>query len=261
MADDDDDPQLHSMRAAWRSLPDEDPPERGLAELMAAARQHATVMADARVPWWKMLLRPPVLALATVLVLIGGVFAVTATHKGVSSEPAGVEDQSTVPAAAPQQREAPVAPSTGEVANPPPSPAAVANPPPSPAAATPPALEKPRTVAPAHHTAPRSVPAQPLAEPPPPPAAAGGAASAADDEADAPAPSTRAPVLKASRPDLPTPTRRQLDDQLLGQARSAAGRGDCETAKKIAARIQADDPEYYAQSVTPDAALAKCLSD
>src|SRR5580692_8580509 len=117
MADDDDDPQLRSMRAAWRSLPDEDPPERGLAELMAAARQQATVMADARAPWWKMLLRPPVLALATVLVLLGGVFAVTASHKGVSPEPAGVE-QSTAPMAPPVEREAPVAPSTGGLAQP-----------------------------------------------------------------------------------------------------------------------------------------------
>jgi hypothetical protein len=53
----------------WLSLPDEDPPERGLAELMAAARAKAEVMAQP--PWWKrladLLKRPPVLALATVI--------------------------------------------------------------------------------------------------------------------------------------------------------------------------------------------------
>lgn len=62
----------------WLSLPDEDPPERGLAELMAAARAKAEIMASP--PWWKrlgeLLRRPPVLALATVVVLIGGVIIV-----------------------------------------------------------------------------------------------------------------------------------------------------------------------------------------
>ena len=42
---DDDDPQLKSLRAVWLSLPDEDPPERGLSELMAAARVKAEAMA------------------------------------------------------------------------------------------------------------------------------------------------------------------------------------------------------------------------
>ncbi len=66
----------------WLSLPDEDPPERGLAELLAAARVKAEVMANP--PWWKRLFaamrRPPVLALATVVVLIGGVIVVGRHH-------------------------------------------------------------------------------------------------------------------------------------------------------------------------------------
>ena len=37
----------------WLSLPDEDPPERGFAELMAAARAKAEMMANP--PWWKRL--------------------------------------------------------------------------------------------------------------------------------------------------------------------------------------------------------------
>ena len=67
----------------WLSLPDEEPPERGLAELMAAARVQADVMSrqtEAPAPWWKrmfeVLRRPPVLALATILVLFGGVIVV-----------------------------------------------------------------------------------------------------------------------------------------------------------------------------------------
>ena len=38
----------------WLSLPDEEPPERGLGELMAAARAKAEIMA--RPPWWKRVL-------------------------------------------------------------------------------------------------------------------------------------------------------------------------------------------------------------
>ena len=62
----------------WLSLPDEEPPERGFAELMAAARVKADVMANP--PWWKRLFavarRPPVLALATVVVVVCGVIVV-----------------------------------------------------------------------------------------------------------------------------------------------------------------------------------------
>lgn len=86
----DDDPEierLRHLRAAFRAMPDEDPPERGLADLMAAARAQAEEMTPVpqrmgpgdrvlAVPWWKrlaaMLRRPPVLALASVMVLLGG---------------------------------------------------------------------------------------------------------------------------------------------------------------------------------------------
>ncbi len=65
---------LKSMRAVWLSMPDEDPPERGFADLMAAARVKAEEMA--RPSLWERitatLRRPPVLALASVMVLVGG---------------------------------------------------------------------------------------------------------------------------------------------------------------------------------------------
>lgn len=75
MSDDaDDDPQLKSLRAVWLAMPDEEPPERGLAELMAAARVKAEAMAQPS--WWQrivaLLRRPPVFALATLMILIGG---------------------------------------------------------------------------------------------------------------------------------------------------------------------------------------------
>ena len=71
----------------WLSLPDEDPPERGFAELMAAARVKAEVMANP--PWWKRLFavarRPPVLALATVVVVVCGVIVVGRPHDQAAS--------------------------------------------------------------------------------------------------------------------------------------------------------------------------------
>lgn len=72
--DDADDPQLHSLRAVWLGMADEDPPERGLAELMAAARVKADEMAKPSL-WQRitaLLRRPAVLALASIMVLLGG---------------------------------------------------------------------------------------------------------------------------------------------------------------------------------------------
>ncbi len=74
-----DEPQLRAMRAVWLAMREEAPPDRGLSELLAAARRKADDMAEAMQPTptrWQRLLaalrRPPVLALATALVLIGG---------------------------------------------------------------------------------------------------------------------------------------------------------------------------------------------
>jgi hypothetical protein len=102
----------------WLSLPDEDPPERGFAELMAAARAKAEIMASP--PWWKrigdLLRRPPVLALATVVVLIGGVIIV---HR----DPA----QMSAPVAAPPPvvETAPIEPGGFGAAQSPPPPAVI----------------------------------------------------------------------------------------------------------------------------------------
>jgi hypothetical protein len=73
-ADDDDDEvrKLREVHSAFRAMPDEEPPQRGLAELMAAARVKAEAMTVKPAPWWRVLFRPPMLALATVMVLVGG---------------------------------------------------------------------------------------------------------------------------------------------------------------------------------------------
>jgi hypothetical protein len=70
-----DDPKLRAMRAVWLTMRDEDPPDRGLTELLAVARRTAEAM-QARPTLWQRLVaglrRPPALALATVMVLLGG---------------------------------------------------------------------------------------------------------------------------------------------------------------------------------------------
>jgi hypothetical protein len=290
MADDDDDPQLRSLRAAWRSLPDEDPPERGLSELMAAARQQAEVMAEARTPWWKRalvaMMRPPMLALASVVVLLGGVFVVTSSHKGVSPEPTPMEDQAA-PAAAPTvtpPNPVPVGqagPAGGSSAEPITESAPTPVPPRAPTVAKPSSPTK--TV---HHAAVRDTDhdsnlknpfandssestVQKAAPPPPPPrpsapAATKPAPAAADPdetsgaEDDKPA-ATRGAVAKVPVVDTTNTPRHQLDDQLLTQCRAAATRGDCELAKKIAQRIATDDAAYYRVNVVTDATIAACL--
>lgn len=71
----DGDPQVRAMRAVWLTMRAEDPPERGLAALLAAARVTAETMHARTTPWQRLLAglrRPPTLALATVMVLVGG---------------------------------------------------------------------------------------------------------------------------------------------------------------------------------------------
>lgn len=84
----DEDPKVRAMRAVWMSMREEDPPQRGLAELLAAAREKAAAMEPQPSLWQRMiagLRRAPVLALATVLVLLGG--AVFFTRRSERMQP------------------------------------------------------------------------------------------------------------------------------------------------------------------------------
>ncbi len=106
----DEAPELGAMRSVWLAMRDEDPPERGLAELLAAARAKAETM-QARPTLWQRLAaglrRPPALALVTVLVLVGG--AVLLGRRGVDApvgarapEPSDIVTRTPVaPSAAP----------------------------------------------------------------------------------------------------------------------------------------------------------------
>jgi len=80
--DHDDDAALKQLRSVWVSMRDEEPSDRGMAALMAAARTKAAELEQAAQPsWWQRLAaslrRPPVLALATVTVLLGGALVLT----------------------------------------------------------------------------------------------------------------------------------------------------------------------------------------
>jgi hypothetical protein len=70
-----DDDQLRAMRSVWLAMRDEAPPERGLADLLAAARGKAAALQPPRSRWRRLtglIRRPPMLALATALVVLGG---------------------------------------------------------------------------------------------------------------------------------------------------------------------------------------------
>ena len=114
MSDDDREPEdahLRALRSVWLSLPDEDPPNAGLAELMAAARARAEVLAQP--PRWRRLFvqlrKPPILAFATLLVVVGGAIAI-----GRHSDTVDQSGPVTAPAApatpASRAKEAPASP-------------------------------------------------------------------------------------------------------------------------------------------------------
>ena len=253
MADEDqDDPQLKSLRAVWLSMRDndEDPPDSGVSALMAAARSQASMMAAAKAPWWKrmfdQLRRPPVLALAS-LVLVVCVGVLLANHhdaleKAPTSAPMQEKElphgnlELGGKAAAP----APVAPDEkadgkdkaderADKKAPGVAPPMHRNPPPAPHTAT--GANQAPTVQPA-----------PRAE-------------AGFESDDAGKVKTEA---KAEAATTAAPPSRVLVDQLAAQARKAAQRGDCENAKAIATRIAGQDATYYRDHVAGD--LANCVS-
>jgi len=97
--DRDDDAQLRQLRAVWVSMRDEEPSDRGLAALMAAAREKASELEHAAQPsWWQRVLaslrRPPVLALATVTVLLGGALIITQRRADMKADATATSETS-----------------------------------------------------------------------------------------------------------------------------------------------------------------------
>ncbi|CAN5723999.1 hypothetical protein BH11MYX2_BH11MYX2_17220 [soil metagenome] len=103
---DDDDLELGDLRSVFSSMraSDEDPPDTGMAALMAAARKKAAEMKPQPSLWerfFDVVRRPPVLAFATVVVLVGG-GAVMFRHRGEMKETVNV----AIPAADQRKEEA-----------------------------------------------------------------------------------------------------------------------------------------------------------
>ncbi|MCX5747729.1 MAG: hypothetical protein NT062_35135 [Proteobacteria bacterium] len=250
------------LRAVWLAMADEDPPERGMAALMAAATKQAHVMVPPPPSLWgrlvELLRRPPVLALATVVVLVGGAVLV---HRHEDTMVA--HEQTTAPVTITRTAPGLLPPAPLEAAAPsPPTPiahgAATAAPDPSPRSAakggqpsreragveTPPKPERAANVE-------QDVPPPP---PPPPPRPVIGATITTDGEAEDQPTASKAPVLQAS------PTKSTLTaDQLLAQCQSAAMRGDCHAARDLATRISTTHPALYRERVLKNATIAKCL--
>ena len=243
-SDPDDDPQLRGLRSVWLSLPDDEPPQRGMAELMAAAREKAEQMA--RPSWWRRVLallrRPPVLAIATVTVLVGGAVLI-GRHRG---------EMEKAPAQAPAGSSAiaaPVAPASDvpvettpedvdlgrdRVATPPPAP-----PPPPPA-------RKP----PAQHLVPRPEGAKARLD-----------YDSIDGFADDAKPAANRHSAEPKRADEESVApKRKSAGGLVEQCRSAAARGDCAAVRACAARIAQQDSATYRDQIASDATISKCLA-
>jgi hypothetical protein len=222
--EDDDDPQLKSLRQVWLSMRDEDPPSSGLDALMAAARSQVEV--PAKPPLWQRIVsalrRPPMLALATVMILIGGAVIFTRHRNELEQAP-------TAPSALPDRSRS----ETRDVQL-----HSVPQPPPKLGVPAPTGLpDKPPTkhAVPPPVTRPRHAVAVPATD--------DGFAAGQDHEA---------------QKDAKAAPNTVLVEQLATQARSAVTRGDCETARSIGARIARQDASYYREHVAGD--LSACTS-
>jgi hypothetical protein len=264
----------------FEQLPDEEPPETGMAALMAAARAKAVEMAPPpRKSLWARFLdgikAPPVLALATVVVLIGGAIiiknhdtALDATNRVVVPEQA-VAPIATPDAAMPAAHdEVPAA--VAAAPEPPPTEPALAAPPPAPHVAN--QAPPRRRMAPSKHlenadrddgvigagSVEQEVASVPPPPPPPPPVAAPTAPPPGITIAteDAPAPATKAPAAATAKGAAPSPA---LVEQLLHACRAAAQKRDCPTARTLATQIHDKDACFYRARVLKDADIVKCL--
>lgn len=273
---DPDDTGLEGLRSMWRSLPDEEPSARGLDSLMAAARVKAEEMAPPSL-WQRfvaMMRQPQVLALATIMILIGGAVFISQrrdTLEAAQTTSAGNEDQ-------PLERAHDQAPAAAQ-----PSPAAIptipAEEPESPtggasagsavtvggaakadkgdfkSAPAPGTLAPPKISKKVAHGGGSKTPMKPKAEQQTKSGMASGSTTTAlsiDELGD----SGKATEEAKPADDAQAPTVKQLH----AQARAAAARSDCAAVKALAKKIAAKDAPYYRANIALDTALAACLN-
>jgi hypothetical protein len=262
---------------------DEDPPARGLAELMAAARTQADAMRP-KESWWRkslaLLVRPPVLAAATVIVIVGG--AIALNRKGVddASVPVAVEQGRAEPGANradPAKDEAPSIPAAGSGSAATADDQNVRTEKPTVTFRPPPRKNLDTTVAK------ETVPPPPPPPPPPTEQPRGGgeeglviagdapkpkAEPKAEKKPVEPAPAQPDPKLDSAEADFggraPTADRAPRPagsptDQLVKQAELAASRNDCPAVRATAERVKKADPTAYKSRLTTKPAIARCL--
>ena len=283
------------MRAVWLEMRDEEPPGGGLAELLAAARVKAEAMQPRPSRWQRlvaMLRRPPVLALATAMVLLAGaaIFGRRAVgpmsradedaaphvvdvgagsaaqaqltekevHAGEAAPRKAVSQDVSQDATMQRTAQDGDAPSAGAVA-------------PAPAGRS----TRPRPQAPALREAPRVARSPAIETPAPaietsPPAVA--ARPDRDDAArheESPRERKAAPAMDAAAPaGAPSPSAvlpaRQSGpsstelSRLHQQCETAARRGDCPVVRQLVERITRADRGYRGR-IAKDSAVAKCL--
>ncbi len=291
MNDDDTEPedaQLRALRSVWLSLPDEDPPSAGIAELIAAARARAEAVAPP--PWWRRLFaqlrKPPVLAFATLLVVIGGALAIGRRGDGIA--PSGPMIVPSAPTSG--TKETPAAAPSGEIDRSTATPSGVSSAPGGNGAATSQRQsDKAVTGGEAQHetetapvtspadgtgsvgspSTPQLAPTEHHSTPPKKPAYAPRPRSTPQLAPDTESPATDAAGLDDSEqqsPRLPAPKdatkspvardRTLAPDDLVARARAAAARGDCAEANAISARVGGPQSRQLAA----DPAIAKCAT-
>ena len=192
--------------------------------------------------------RPPILALATVMILIGGVVIFTRHSDELEKAP-------TAPTLLPERSKPAVR--DLELHSDPTTPPAVklavpADPPEKEVQRPTHAVTRPTTTSHPHET---------------PPALTDDGFAAGQNHDTMPQPTGHGALSKGgeekldAKKDAKTPTpppNEVLVEQLATQARSAATRGDCETARSIGARIARQDASYYREHVAND--LSACTA-
>jgi hypothetical protein len=271
-------------------MPDEDPPERGLADLMAAARVKAETMATPSL-WQRCvdaMRRPPVLALATVMVLIGGAALISNRSKGMDAQPTISATQEG--AARDEAREEGQASSAGSAAAMPAptttlSPDVVGNSAPmaepsaEEAKPTSPPMKRPESSGPRGGDSPKmktATSATAKAEPVDSPKTTSKLDRERDDDSlpesdgEAEKKETKATVTE-TRPHggvtAGAQAPLQTDSSALAtssadlhqMARKLVAKGDCKSAQTLTTRIAKQDPAYYKAKVVPDRTFDRCV--
>lgn len=291
------DESLSSMRSMWRDMADEEPSDRGMAALLAAAREKADQMRP-KESWWAKLVdvlrRPPVLAMATVVVLIGGAVVISQrkdelkTESETASTSRGRDSREPVATPAPANDGVVVGPagSAAPIAEPAADPAPpesvkqnTVRPHPRPKldeakkSTVAPAETKPQTKPGATFDTAVEKPADKSEAKKEPASGALQIASGDEDDMQPKGTAESTSTAPAAPPDHKSVSRKPLPSiegedraakdstvaQLIKQCEAAAAKNDCAAVRTIASKIAQQDPQTYRNRVVKNAKVARCL--